>query len=73
MSTDENICLPCQGHIYSTKHCAVKSVEKAHYIVLSCGQHYVNEMMKKKKNLKKLHINIFTQKYQRKSDAENIK
>ena len=57
---------------YSTKHCAVKSVEKVHYIILSYGQHYVNEMMKKK-NLKKLHINIFTQKYQRKSDAENIK
>ena len=38
-----------------------------------CGQHYVDEMMKKKRNLKKLHINIFTQKYQRKSDAENIK
>ena len=50
----------------------MKSVEKVHYIILSCGQHYVNEMMKKK-NVKKLHINIFTQKYQRKSDAENIK
>ena len=33
---------------YSTKDCAVKSVEKVHYIILSCGQHYVNEMMKKK-------------------------
>ena len=22
--------------------------EKVHYIILSCGQHYVNEMIKKK-------------------------
>ena len=34
---------------YSTKDCAVKSVEKVHYIILSYGQHYVNQMMKKKK------------------------